>query len=133
MLPSLWLFQVVFQVLSPLVDLQIVWTLANVGQSWLTRGLLTRDWQPLPQAVAMLAQIGFLYALFFAVELLASIVAFRLDRERMHLLWWLVWQRFVYRQLMYAVMLKSVLTALQGVRAGWGKVERKGTVQVGGR
>jgi cellulose synthase/poly-beta-1,6-N-acetylglucosamine synthase-like glycosyltransferase/peptidoglycan/xylan/chitin deacetylase (PgdA/CDA1 family)/spore germination protein YaaH len=133
MLPSLWLFQVVFQVLSPLVDLQIVWTLANVGQSWLTRGLLTRDWQPLPQAVAMLAQIGFLYALFFAVELLASIVAFRLDRERMHLLWWLFWQRFVYRQLMYAVMLKSVLTALQGVRAGWGKVERKGTVQVGGR
>jgi poly-beta-1,6 N-acetyl-D-glucosamine synthase len=129
MLPSLWLFQVLFQVLSPLVDLQVAWTLVNVGEAWLTRGLLRQDWQPLPQAVAALSQIGFLYALFFAIELLAGIVAFRLDRERMRLLWWLFWQRFVYRQLMYAVMIKSVLTALQGVRAGWSKLERKGTVQ----
>lgn len=130
MLPSLWLFQVLFQILSPLVDLQVAWTLINVGEAWLTRGLLRQDWQPLPQAVAALSQIGFLYALFFAIELLAGIVAFRLDRERMRLLWWLFWQRFVYRQLMYAVMIKSVLTALQGVRAGWSKLERKGTVQV---
>lgn len=129
MLPSLWLFQVLFQILSPLVDLQVAWTLINVGEAWLTRGLLRQDWQPLPQAVAALTQIGFLYALFFAIELLASMVAFRLDRERMRLLWWLFWQRFVYRQLMYAVMIKSVLTALQGVRAGWSKLERKGTVQ----
>ncbi|MGC8783709.1 MAG: glycosyltransferase [Armatimonadota bacterium] len=132
MLPSLWLFQVLFQVLSPLVDLQVAWTLVNVGEAWITRGLLRQDWQPLPQAVAALSQIGFLYALFFAIELLASIVAFRLDRERMRLLWWLFWQRFVYRQLMYAVMMKSVLTALQGVRAGWSKLERKGTVQASG-
>lgn len=129
MLPSLWLFQVLFQVLSPLVDLQVAWTLLNVGEAWITRGLLRQDWQPLPQAVAALSQIGFLYALFFGIELLAGIVAFRLDRERMRLLWWLFWQRFVYRQLMYAVMIKSVLTALQGVRAGWSKLERKGTVQ----
>lgn len=130
MLPSLWLFQVLFQVLSPLVDLQVAWTLINFGEAWLTRGLLRQDWQPLPQAVAALSQIGFLYALFFAIELVASIVAFRLDRERMRLLWWLFWQRFVYRQLMYAVMVKSVLTALQGARAGWSKLERKGTVRM---
>lgn len=129
MLPSLWLFQVLFQILSPLVDLQVAWTLINVGEAWLTRGLLHQDWQPLPGAVAVLSQIGFLYALFFTIELVASIVAFRLDRERMRLLWWLFWQRFVYRQLMYAVMIKSVLTALQGIRAGWSKLERKGTVQ----
>lgn len=129
MLPSLWLFQVLFQILSPLVDLQVAWTLINVGEAWLTRGLLRQDWQPLPGAVAALSQIGFLYALFFEIELVAGIVAFRLDRERMRLLWWLFWQRFVYRQLMYAVMIKSVLTALQGIRAGWSKLERKGTVQ----
>ncbi|MCS6830497.1 MAG: glycosyltransferase [bacterium] len=129
MLPSLWLFQVLFQMLSPLVDLQVVWTLANVGEAWVSRGVLRQDWQPLPQAVTALSQIGFLYALFFAIELLAGIVAFRLDRERGQLLWWLFWQRFVYRQLMYVVMIKSMLTALQGVRAGWSKLERKGTVQ----
>ncbi|MGQ9881263.1 MAG: glycosyltransferase [Armatimonadota bacterium] len=128
-LPSLWLFQVVFQMLSPLVDLQIAWTIVNVGEAWLSRGILRQDWQPLPQATAALAQIGFLYALFFAVELLTSFIAFRLDCERTRLLWWLFWQRFVYRQLMYAVMVKSVFTALQGIRAGWSKLERKGSVR----
>ncbi|MEJ5250504.1 MAG: glycosyltransferase [Chthonomonadetes bacterium] len=129
-LPSLWLFQVVFQMLSPLVDAQIAWTVANVGQAWLSRGILRQDWQPLPQATAALAQIGFLYSLFFVVELLIGCVAFRLDRERWRLLWWLFWQRFVYRQLMYAVMLKSVTTALQGKRTGWSKLERKGSVHL---
>jgi len=43
---------------------------------------------------------------------------------------WLFWQRFLYRQLMYAVLIKSVTTALSGMRTGWGKLERKGTVKV---
>lgn len=129
-LPSLWLFQVAFQLLSPLVDLQVLWTIANVGEAWLSGGILRQDWQPLPQAMNALAQVGFFYALFFAAELVTSFVAFRLDRERVRLLWWLFWQRFVYRQLMYAVMLKSVLTALQGARAGWSKLERKGNVRI---
>ena len=43
---------------------------------------------------------------------------------------WLFWQRFLYRQLMYAVLIKSVTTALSGMRTGWGKLERKGTVEV---
>ena len=43
---------------------------------------------------------------------------------------WLFWQRFLYRQLMYAVLIKSVKTALSGIRAGWGKLERKGTVDL---
>ncbi len=129
-LPSLWLFQVAFQMLSPLVDAQIAWTVANVGQAWLSRGMLRQDWQPLPQATATLAQIGFMYAVFLAVELVIGIVAFRLDRERCRLLWWFFWQRFVYRQLMYLVMLKSVSTALQGRRTGWSKLERRGSVHL---
>jgi hypothetical protein len=31
---------------------------------------------------------------------------------------------------MYAVLIKSVKTALSGMRTGWGKLERKGTVEV---
>jgi hypothetical protein len=38
------------------------------------------------------------------------------------------WQRFVYRQIMYAVVLRSVQTAMGGLRASWGKLERRGTV-----
>ena len=39
-------------------------------------------------------------------------------------------QRFFYRQLMYAALLKSVATAVQGLRAGWGKLERSASVVV---
>ena len=127
MLPALWLFQIVFQVLSPLIDLQILWAISLALHAWL-RGHLSHDWQPLPQAMASLYLIGFMYAFFFVVELIGSFVAFRLDREDSKVLVWLFWQRFLYRQLMYAVLLKSVKTAMSGIRTGWGKLERKGTV-----
>ncbi|HTK30629.1 MAG TPA: glycosyltransferase [Candidatus Saccharimonadaceae bacterium] len=127
-LPSLWLFQIVFQALSPLVDLQVAWTLVRAGEVTLTRGLLTRDWQPLPQAVAALSSVLFLYLFFFVLELIGAVVAIALDRERWRLLGWLFWQRFVYRQVMYAVVLRSLRMALVGRAAGWGKLERKGTV-----
>ncbi len=127
-LPTLWLFQIVFQLLSPLIDLQIAWTVLRVAQAWVTRGLLTRDWQPLPNAVESLAGVATLYLFFFLLELLGAVVAFRLDRERWRLLPWLFWQRFLYRQLMVAVVVRSVRTALVGQRAGWGKLQRKGTV-----
>jgi cellulose synthase/poly-beta-1,6-N-acetylglucosamine synthase-like glycosyltransferase/spore germination protein YaaH/peptidoglycan/xylan/chitin deacetylase (PgdA/CDA1 family) len=130
MLPSLWLFQVVFQALSPLIDVQILWTLGNVASTWWWRGWLTHDWQPLPQALTSLYLIGFMYAFFFVVELVGSIVAFKLDNEDSRVLVWLFWQRFLYRQLMYAVLLKSLKTAISGIRAGWGKLERKGTVDL---
>jgi peptidoglycan-N-acetylglucosamine deacetylase len=130
MLPSLWLFQVVFQALSPLIDLQILWTLGNVTSTWWWRGWLSHDWQPLPQALTSLYLIGFMYAFFFVVELVGSFVAFKLDREDSRVLVWLFWQRFLYRQVMYAVLLKSLKTAISGIRAGWGKLERKGTVDV---
>jgi cellulose synthase/poly-beta-1,6-N-acetylglucosamine synthase-like glycosyltransferase/spore germination protein YaaH/peptidoglycan/xylan/chitin deacetylase (PgdA/CDA1 family) len=129
MLPSLWLFQIVFQALSPLVDLQIVWSIGNWIHAWM-RGHLSGDWQPLPQATTSLETIAFMYAFFFVVELVGSLVAFKLDDENPKVLVWLFWQRFLYRQLMYAVLLKSLKTAASGIRAGWGKLERKGTVEL---
>ena len=45
------------------------------------------------------------------------------------MLGWLLLQRFVYRQLMYYVIVKSLFVALRGSLVGWGKFERRGTVQ----
>lgn len=129
MLPSLWLFQIFFQTLSPLIDLQIVWSLGNVIHALLRRSL-SNDWQPLPQAMTSLYIIAFMYAFFFVVELFGALVAYKLDDEDPKVLVWLFWQRFLYRQLMYAVLLKSLRTAVTGIRAGWGKLERKGTVEL---
>ncbi len=132
-IPAVWIFQVVFQALGPLVDLKVVWTLIDFVYSWATMGALHQDWQPLPGITRLVLEVGFFYGIFFGVDLIGAFVAYRLDRERYRDLWWLFFQRFVYRQLMYAVLWKSVVTAIKGKRQGWGKLERKGTVRFAAR
>jgi cellulose synthase/poly-beta-1,6-N-acetylglucosamine synthase-like glycosyltransferase len=128
-LPSLWLFQILFQLLSPVIDLQVAWTLWSAGAAYVSSGLLTHDWQPLPQALESLSGVATLFVFFFLLELGGAIVAFTLDHEPPRDLRWLFWQRFVYRQVMYAVAIKSVRQAIWGRRGKWGKLERKGTAQ----
>lgn len=127
-LPTMWIFNFGFQLLGPLVDLQLLYALGHFLVVWITQGLLRQDWQPLPGASQLLLQTAFFYALFFLVELAGAILAFWMDRERLRLLVWLFWQRFGYRQIMYVVGWKAVLRAIAGMRQGWGKLERKGTV-----
>jgi cellulose synthase/poly-beta-1,6-N-acetylglucosamine synthase-like glycosyltransferase len=129
-LPSLWLFQIGYQMLSPIIDLQILWTVLHVGQAYVTGALLTRDWQPLPQAMESLTGIATLCVFFFLLELVGAGAAYALERESPRDLPWLFWQRFVYRQIMYAVALRSVRYAIAGRGTTWGKLERKGTVRL---
>ena len=69
--------------------------------------------------------------------MIAVLVRFRYESEfsesrlRQEELWWLFLQRFCYRQVMYYVMIKSVAMALRGPVVGWGKLERKATVEAG--
>jgi cellulose synthase/poly-beta-1,6-N-acetylglucosamine synthase-like glycosyltransferase/peptidoglycan/xylan/chitin deacetylase (PgdA/CDA1 family)/spore germination protein YaaH len=129
--PSVWLFQIVFQTLGPLVDLQVAYAVLDFLYSAVVRVAFHQDWQPLPQVTQTLLQTLFFYAVFFAVDLAAAFIAFRLDRERTKDLWWLFLQRFVYRQTLYYVLWKSVVSALKGRRRAWGKLRRMGTVTAG--
>jgi hypothetical protein len=70
-------------------------------------------------AVAWLGMLG--------LQLLTALVAFRLDREKLRVLWVLPLQQFAYRQLMYLVLIQSALTALTGARLRWHKLARSGT------
>ena len=56
--------------------------------------------------------------------------AFRLDRESLRPLWTLPLQQFVYRQLMYLVVIQSVFTAFAGVHLKWHRMERYGSLRV---
>ncbi len=116
-MPSLWVYQIGFQAIAPVVDLTIIWSIiyshfiapnTSHQNSWML--------------------IGY-WAVFSAVEVAGAYLAFRLDREDKKLLVWLLLQRFVYRQLMYYVIVKSLVFAVRGSLVGWGKLERKGTVQ----
>lgn len=121
-MPNVWVFQILFPLLSPLMDLLFVWTFVS--------SLLERLEHPNEYALTNFGQVLFYYGLFLAVDWLAAGFAFLLERrEQWSLLWWLFLQRFCYRQVMYYVMVKSVLTALKGLIAGWGKLERKASVE----
>lgn len=129
-LPSLWLFQVIFQALAPLVDIQLLYSLWGYLSAWLVRDTLLKDYQPLAAATNALEQVLFLYVLFVVVEAIGGVIAYRLDKRKAGPVVWLFWQRFVYRQIMYAVIYKALATALGGVRQGWGKIDRKATVNL---
>ncbi len=122
-LPNVIVFQVLFPLISPIMDLQLIGSLGVAAFN---------HWQhPDEYSPDALWRVLFYYALFVTVDYLAAILAFALERkESWWLLIWLFWQRFFYRQLMYYVAIKSTLTSLQGALVGWGKIDRKATVQM---
>lgn len=122
-MPNVWIFQVLFPLISPVMDLMFVWTLISAGI-----GLLEHQ-QEYAHTPTNLNQVIFYYSLFLAVDWLGALAAFLMEkREDKRLLVWLLIQRFGYRQVMYWVMVKSVYTAIRGALVGWGKLERKATV-----
>jgi cellulose synthase/poly-beta-1,6-N-acetylglucosamine synthase-like glycosyltransferase len=99
------LFQIVLPLIAPMVDLYLVY------------GLFFLD--PVVTAVA--------WAGVLTIQLILGAVAFRLEREPIRALWLLPAQQFVYRQLMYAVLIQSIATAIAGVTLRWQKLPRTGT------
>ena len=120
-MPNLVIFQVLFPLVSPVMDLHMGLSLAAAA--------LQQHQHPTEFSTDIIARTAFFYALFVAVDLAAAALAFLLERkEDWRLLMWLPLQRFAYRQLMYYVLLKSMITAVRGSVVGWGKLERKATV-----
>jgi cellulose synthase/poly-beta-1,6-N-acetylglucosamine synthase-like glycosyltransferase/peptidoglycan/xylan/chitin deacetylase (PgdA/CDA1 family) len=107
-LAYLFCFQILLPLVAPAVDLYALFGLAfgdhvQVAQTWL----------------GFLGLQGFIAAF-----------ALRLDGERLTPLWTLPLQQFVYRQLMYLVVIQSVVTAVLGVPLRWHSIQREGTFQV---
>lgn len=69
----------------------------------------------------------FLFVLFFYLtDLLAPLYSFRLEREKMKPLLWVVVQRLAYRYLLAFITWKTVIIALKGSNVGWNKIDRSG-------
>ncbi len=120
-LPQVWLFQIVMTVISPLVDLAVLWSLIS---AWMASQSHPMEWSSddLFRAIAF-------WAAFILLDLAAGILGMVMEpRAPWADLPWLPLQRFGYRQLMYYVVVKAVSNAVRGRRVGWGKLERRGTV-----
>ncbi len=121
-LPNIFIFQILFPLISPLMDLLM-------GLSLMTM-VWNRLQHPADGTTDTLIRVSFFYALFLAIDFLAAALAFTLEeKENKRLLVWLFLQRFFYRQLMYYVAIKAILASLKGIAVGWNKVERKATVK----
>jgi len=110
-MPSMWIYNIFLQALAPIVDIAVVVALCN------------------HQFIAVL----YYTAVFFVLDLMTSLIAFRLDQENPMQLAWLFLQRFFYRQFMYYIIVRALLTAMRGSIVGWGKLHRNATVSLPGQ
>jgi cellulose synthase/poly-beta-1,6-N-acetylglucosamine synthase-like glycosyltransferase/spore germination protein YaaH/peptidoglycan/xylan/chitin deacetylase (PgdA/CDA1 family) len=124
-LPQIWLFQIVLTVAAPLVDLGAIWAIVS--------GIMTHYSHPVEWSAADTIHTLFYWVAFVLVDLSAAMLGMALEkRAPWKELVWLPVQRFGYRQMMYYVVVKAVLTAIRGPRVGWGKLERRNTAAVEG-
>ena len=107
-LPYLVLFQIALPLFAPLVDVFSVY------------GFIFLD----PFVI-----LGFWLA-FTSLQIFLGWYAFLLDRESPTALWAMPLQQFVYRQLMYLVVVESILSALRGARLRWRPIARSGEIEV---
>jgi hypothetical protein len=70
------------------------------------------------------------YVAFVLIDFLVSIIAFKMEKEKYSKLLYIIPQRFIWRQLMYYVLFKSIRKALKGELSGWGVLKRTGNVKV---
>ena len=120
-MPQAWLFQIIFAALSPIIDLALV---VSIAETWLQ--IHQHGWA---QTQSDVLRMGAYWLIFVAIDLFAGWIAYRLEPTRQRFPGLLmIMQRFVYRQLMYGVVIRSIHAALRGQVVGWGKLARTGTV-----
>jgi cellulose synthase/poly-beta-1,6-N-acetylglucosamine synthase-like glycosyltransferase/spore germination protein YaaH/peptidoglycan/xylan/chitin deacetylase (PgdA/CDA1 family) len=119
-LPNIFVFQLALPLISPIIDLMFlgsvaVWGLMQLHVSWLPQ----LNWATADLVRSVLFFLGFLF-----IDVLTCVIAFALEKdEDWTLLTPVLLQRFYYRQLMYVVLFRSVKEAVSGRPVGWRGVE----------
>ncbi len=120
-LPQTIVFQLLFALVSPIIDLALVVNIFSTVTSIHEHGYTA--------VKGDLHRVALFWILFAAIDLTAGLIAFALERrEQWRLMAWLIPQRFGYRQIMYYVVIKAVIQALRGPRVGWSSIQRTGKV-----
>lgn len=107
-LPGVWFCHVFLVALVPLVDMMLL-----ISISW----------------GSGFSIIG--YAIFFfALEWLLALLGCFLEKEPLRASLWIFPMRILYRPLLCLSVWIAIIRALKGVWYGWGKIDRRGTVNV---
>jgi cellulose synthase/poly-beta-1,6-N-acetylglucosamine synthase-like glycosyltransferase/peptidoglycan/xylan/chitin deacetylase (PgdA/CDA1 family)/spore germination protein YaaH len=125
-LPNIIIFQIMLPLVSPFIDVMFAFGALQY--------LAERYFHPESANTANFERLAFFFLLFLAIDFAASALAFLLERrdrgrgEDFQLLLHLWLQRFSYRQLFSAVLLKTVKRAIDGKPFAWDKLERTAEV-----
>jgi peptidoglycan-N-acetylglucosamine deacetylase len=148
------------ETVDALLDQRTRWTFGSLQAIWKHRDLLFRSrygllgWYVLPQyALAIMLPILFLpfivfmgirtaqeqgiqvvlfyFLVFLAAHLIVAAVGIVLMREKWRHLWMVPIYRIVYEPLRAYLLYTAVYMAVRGVRAGWKKLARTGTLDTG--
>ena len=107
-IPYMLFFQVLLPLAAPVIDVFAV------------HGLLTGD----------AVKVGTIWLVYVLVQVATTGYALRLDGESLRPLWSLPLQQFFYRQMIYLVVIQSIVSAVAGAHLPWHKLHRSGNVVV---
>ncbi len=118
-IPNIFLFQIILPLVSPLIDLLFILSIALWGLAQFPIAHLPQLWK-----IQDVERSLIFFAIFMLIDLLTCVVAFALEKnEDWTLLAPLILQRFYYRQMMYVVLFRALKEAVQGRPVGWRGVE----------
>ncbi|MBK0382267.1 glycosyltransferase [Pedobacter sp. SD-b] len=129
-MPNILIFQIILPLFAPLADLFMLG--AIVSGVWNLIDLGALNWAAIQSTFSLgtsFGQVVFYYILFVVVDLIFACFAFKIEKEPLKKLLYIIPQRFVWRQLMYYVLFKSLRKALKGEMSGWGALTRTGNVK----
>jgi len=107
-MPNILVFQIILPLFSPLADLFMIFGLFSDKPG----------------------KIIAYYVGFVLIDFIVAVIAFWMQKEDYKKLVYIIPQRFIWRQLMYYVLFKSIRRALKGELSGWGAQKRTGNVVV---
>jgi cellulose synthase/poly-beta-1,6-N-acetylglucosamine synthase-like glycosyltransferase/peptidoglycan/xylan/chitin deacetylase (PgdA/CDA1 family)/spore germination protein YaaH len=110
-MPNILIFQIVLPLFSPLADLFMVMGLFSDKPG----------------------RILIYYGVFVLVDFIVGVIAFWMEKEDYRKLVYIIPQRFIWRQLMYYILFKSLRKALKGELSTWGVLKRTGNVKERGK
>ena len=148
------------ETVDALLNQRVRWTFGSLQAIWKHRDLLFRSrygllgWYVLPQyALAIIIPLVFLpfivfmairtvqeqgihvvlfyFLLFLAAHLIIAVVGIVLMREKWRHLWMVPVYRIIYEPLRAYLIYTAAYMAVRGVRAGWNKLARTGTLDTG--
>jgi hypothetical protein len=120
-LPQAIVFQLLFALVSPIIDLALLVSILSTINSVEEHGYAAMSED--------LHRVALFWLLFAAIDITVALIAIALERrEDWGLMAWLIPQRIVYRQTMYYVVIKALVQALRGPRVGWSSIARSGQV-----